>query len=156
MRQGHARGFAYALEPARNQREWKLASAQMRLAAVQRELSELHALRQQLDDECLTTARRIGLAWASKPDVAAQSGALAWLSQLRQRQVSNQQALDIVSAQLLLARRDCVARQEALDVLDDHRAAALGDFVREEERKFATQADQDHSARSTHAQGGSA
>lgn len=154
MRPPLSRSFTYALEPARSHREWKFSEAQLRLAALQREFNEYVALREELEAECKVGAARTSQSWASKRDPAAQARMLGYLATVRQRQVANEEAIAQLEQRITLARKECVERQQRVEVLDQHRAEAFRDFSLDAERKFAAQADQEWSARSFCVRGG--
>jgi hypothetical protein len=141
------RGFSYALEPVRRQREWKLDAAQARLGTLQRQVARSEAERAAIEEECRIQAGQVSRAWMARPDPAAQVRLLAFLSALHQRRVDAEREIADLKTQLDEARRDCASRQQDLEVLNLHRVETVRAYGAEQFRKSSVQADQDWGAR---------
>jgi flagellar biosynthesis chaperone FliJ len=142
-----ARGFRYALEPVRQQREWKLQAAQARLAALQAELAACESRIAQLNEQCAREAAAAARAWQRGRDPASKAAALAWLARLqRDAQLAGDEA-GRLRAEVAQAREQCAARQRELEALVQHREDALREHRGEMERRSAAQADAEWCAR---------
>lgn len=148
------RGFTYALEAARSRKKWQLDAAMAHLADVQRQVSQadgaLAALRERLQEEAL----HVSQMWTRRPDTRTQERALDFLAALRDQEERLLGELANLRRTLAAARVDCCEKQARVEALDAHRADALRDFLAQQGRKTAVDADQEWSARAARRQTG--
>jgi hypothetical protein len=144
------RGFAYALEPVRRQRQWQFDAALARLGELRRQIAEWDVERERLRQECVAQAARAAQLWTLRVDPTAQARLLGYLAALQQRQVDAEREIAALNESVEIARQECAAQQQKLEVLDQHRSDTLKAFATEQHRKSGTQADQEWSARDSH------
>lgn len=148
------RGFAYALEPLRQQRQWQLDAALARLGELRRQIGEWEAQRDALHQECQTQAARAARVWTARADPTAQRRLLGYLAALQQRHADAEREIAALGELAEQARRECATQQQKLEVLDQHRAETLKGYTVEQHRKSGVQADQDWAARQSHQSSG--
>ena len=147
------RGFAYALEPVRQQRQWQFDAALARLGELRRQIAEWEAQRDALHEECQAQAARAARVWTARVDPSAQARLLGYLAALQQRRADAEREIAALDELAQSARRECMAQQQKLEVLDQHRTETLKDYATEQHRKSGAQADQDWAARQSHRSG---
>jgi len=150
------RGFAYVLEPVRQQRQWQFDAALARLGELRRQIGEWEARRDALHQECQAQAARAARVWTARADPAAQRRLLDYLAALQQRHADTEREIAALNELAEQARRECATQQQKLEVLDRHRAETLKEFAMEQHRKSGVQADQDWVGRQSHQSSGTA
>jgi hypothetical protein len=148
------RGFAYVLEPVRQQRQWQFDAALARLGELRRQISEWEAQRDTLHRECEAQAARAARVWTARADPSAQRRLLGYLAALQQRRADAEREIATLDELAEQARRECATQQQRLEVLDQHRAETLKEYAMEQHRKSGAQADQDWAARQSHQSNG--
>jgi hypothetical protein len=143
------RSFTYALEPVRQRKHWEFDAALARLANLRLQMVERETERHALMAEYEARGERAARAWAIRPDPDARRRLVGYLALLQQRMADIERELAALVMKLDLARRDCAAKQKKLDVIEEHRSAALRSYTSEEHRKLATRTDQDWTSRTS-------
>ncbi|ROZ63194.1 hypothetical protein [Ramlibacter sp. WS9] len=144
------RGFEYGLEPIRRQRQWQFDAALAGLGKLQREAARWDAERDRLHGECVAQAARAAQVWTDRADPTAQARLLGYLAALQQRHADAEREIAALATRVDLARRECAAQQQRLEVLDQHRADTLKDYAVEQHRKAGAEADQEWVAQASH------
>lgn len=144
------RGFEYALEPIRRQRQWQFDAALARLGKLQGEVARWDAERDRLHEECVVQAARASQVWTDRADPTAQARLLGYLAALQQRHADAEREIATLAARVDLARQECAAQQQKLEVLVQHRADTLKDYAVEQHRKAGAHADQEWVAQASH------
>lgn len=141
------RGFEYALEPLRQQRQWHLDKQLAELGRLQRDVTqvqgELARMKAQYDEAAQASfdaARR----WF---DVDAYRRGIAWLAALRSRLIEQEATLESLLRRKKAAHLACVAAQQKLDVVEQHREDSVADYVQAQNSRVAKQSDHDWIAR---------
>jgi flagellar export protein FliJ len=137
------RRFEYALEPVRQQRRWTLDALQAELGRIQRKAEEAEAevavLRRQLDAATAHAARSL----ATRVDPAGHPRALGFLVQLREAIAEGEARVRTLHAERERVRAACVAQQQKVDVIEQHREKCVAEFAQAEEARGASEADRD-------------
>lgn len=150
MNGADTRGFSYVLEPVRCQRQWKFDAALAWVGKLYQQLCDKDAARLAIHEECTAQAAQVSRAWAARPDPLAQARVLNYLAALHRRREDAERELAVLAETLRRARKECAGEQQALEVLDQHRAELSQAYAGEQLRKFSAQADQDWAARTSH------
>jgi len=141
------RGFVYALDPLRGQREWALEAARIELARLQAESREMKAERDRLVAGCDEQSAQASKAWTTRSDPATHAQRLASMAVLHARRSAIDVQLGELAQRIDLVRRKCIECTHRLDVLDQHRADALVHFRAQLSRRQAVAADDEWSMR---------
>lgn len=144
------RGFSYALEPVRRRRKWKLDAALTHLGNLIRRLADKRAVADTLREQCAAQALQASRSWIARSDPVAKTRVLQYLAALHARTVQTERDISALSLELRVAREECASRQQALEVIDTHRAEMLKSFATDKARKFSAHADADWLARGSH------
>ena len=142
-----ARGFRYALDPVRQQRQWKLEAAQTQLAKLQAERAACAKRIAELEAACARDAAAAAQAWLKVRDPASKTAALAFLARLQREAQSARDEAQRIDRELGEAREECAARQRESEAMEQHRDDALRAHRTELQRRASVQADADWSAR---------
>lgn len=142
------RGFVYALEPVRQQQQWRMDKLMSALARAQQALIEIHARMGEvlgLHDE---QAQRSGEALLHSMDPGAHRLALGFLTQLRGewKQLDAQRKEQILERDRL--RKACMALQLRLDGMTQHKEDALTQYANDIRQRESNEHDRDWLARS--------
>ena len=144
------RSFTFALEPVRQRKHWEFDAALARLANLRLQMVERETERHVLMAEYEARGERAARAWTIRPDPDARRRLVGYLALLQQRMADIEREIATLVTKLDTARRDCAAKQQMLDIIDEHRSDALRSYASEEQRKSATRADQDWTSRKSH------
>lgn len=141
------RSFNYALEPVRQQRNWKFEAALARMGALQRQMTQWRGVLEAVEAECKAESVGVARIWTTRPDPATRPRLLAYLAALHGRRGQAEQEIAALQERLDEARRDCADQHRRLEVLDRDKAETTKAYAVEQFRKASAQADQEWSAR---------
>lgn len=137
------RGFRYALEPVVQRHQWELERLQKQLARQQ----ALWQAAQQLQLECQLLyhdqAQALQRKAASLLHPQQHQSTLLYLTRLQAQMVQRTQEISLLQQQRDQLRVQCQRQQHKLDALDDHRGSVIAQFVENQMRAQATEADRD-------------
>lgn len=142
------RGFTYALAPYMRKQEWQLELLENRLAQSQKALDAARMERDRLDEVFNEQLSHLQVQSHSRPNPQMHGRGIAYLADLRSRMASQDEEVAKLRAQRDELQAQLVAQTRAIDGLIEHRASALKEFVEEETRKQAAEADRDWIGRS--------
>jgi len=143
------RGFDYALEPVRRQRQWELDAARARLGRVIRSLEEAQRSLRDLVARHRGESERTAHALAERMDPARHRNCVQWLAELRADILRAEETLRSLQEECARARAECVARQQKLEVIEQHRHECVAEFTQEREARSSTEADREWLARTS-------
>ena len=148
------RGFSYSLEPVRRRREWKLDAALEHLGKVNRQLAEKKAAGEALREVCAAQALQASRNWTTRSDPVTKTRMIQYLAALHARRVETDREIATLRIELRLARERCASQQQALEVIDTHRAEVVASYATDQARKSSAHADADCIARESHRSNG--
>ncbi|MHA6845561.1 hypothetical protein [Ralstonia syzygii] len=151
------RGFEYAMEPLRQQRQWHMEKLLADLGRLQHDISQAQADLERLRIEYEDHARSATDAAHQRFDIGTHRRGLNWLMALRTQILEKASRLDALQRQKLDIQQACVVAQQKVDVIEQHRDESIADYVQAQNGRLLAQADQDWMARQgRRAEGGSA
>jgi len=137
------RRFGYALEPLLRQRRWQLEALEARLARAAAEIREAESaladLRGRLEKERASAARTL----AASLEPARHLRTLRFLAWLEGMVRDAERALAELRARRAELAAEHLGATRRVEALERHREECVADFVREEERRVASEADRD-------------
>ncbi len=142
------RGFVYALEPVRQQEQWRLDKLMSAFARARQALRDTEARIEQVQATHDEQARNAGRALQQRMDPRTHRHALGFLLHLR-----DQRKQLIVLQQEQLAEKDrlrkqCMTLQLRLDAMTQHKEDALTAYADEVRQRNSNEQDRDWLARS--------
>lgn len=141
------RRFRYQLEPVLRLRRWHLEALEARLGRIVSEIKDaedaLSVLRARYRDEADRSAQAesSGLHLASRPQ------RVLWLCRLRHEILSGEERLDQLRKDRAEVASLCLAQRHRVEVIERHREDRVTEFLRDEERRLASETDRDWLAR---------
>ncbi|CBJ37729.1 protein of unknown function [Ralstonia solanacearum CMR15] len=151
------RGFEYAMEPLRQQRQWQMEKLLADLGRLQHDISQAQADLERLRSEYEDHARSAADAAHQRFNIDTHRRGLNWLIALRTQMLEKESRLDALQRQKLDIQQACVVAQQKVDVIEQHRDESIADYVQAQNGRLLAQADQDWMARQgRRAEGGSA
>lgn len=142
------RGFTYALAPYMRKQEWQLELLENRLAQAQKVLDVARQERQRLDALFSEQLSHLQEQSQSRPNPQMHSRGIGYLADLRTRMSAQDEEIAKLRARRDELQAQLVAQQRTIDGLVEHRDDALKEFVEEETRRQAAEADRDWIGRS--------
>lgn len=142
------RGFTYALAPYMRKQEWQLELLENRLAQSQKALDEARKERERLDEVFADQLSHLQVQSQSRPNPQMHSRGIGYLADLRSRMKAQDDEVGKLRARRDEFQAQLVAQQRTIDGLVEHRGDALKEFVEEETRRQAAEADRDWIGRS--------
>nr|EUJ15102.1 hypothetical protein RSP673_07540 [Ralstonia solanacearum P673] len=151
------RGFEYPMEPLRQQRQWHMETLLADLGRLQHDISQTQADLERLRIEYEDHARSAADAAHQRFDIDIHRRGLNWLIALRTQILEKESRLHALQRQKLDIQQACVAAQQKVDVIEQHRDEFIADYVQAQNGRLLAQADQDWMARQgRRAEGGGA
>jgi flagellar biosynthesis chaperone FliJ len=142
------RRFEYPLEPIRRQRQWRLDALRAELGQVQRRVDEAERALAALDERVRTAVERTARLLAERVDPVTHPRGLRWIVRLRRERAAADEALAALRIERARVQAACLAEQQRLEVIEEHRSESVSAFAREEEGRMAREADRDWLLRS--------
>lgn len=137
------RRFSYSLEPVRRLRQIQLDVLRAQLGQMQQQvnanLSACELLREKCDEQSRLAAQML----AQRADANNYAGMLRWLAQLHERIYHAKQALSESQAQRDALRERCLALQQNVEVIENHRDECLKGFARVYDNLVSKENDRD-------------
>ncbi|KHK58664.1 hypothetical protein PI87_02665 [Ralstonia sp. A12] len=137
------RGFEYALEPLRQQRQWRLDKLLADLGSLQRDIARARAELDRLQARHREHAQAISDAIQRHFDMDVYRRGLHWLAGLRSQMLEQEAALETLLLKKEGMQKACVDAQQKLDVMERHRDDSIVDYVQAQSSRALAQADQD-------------
>ncbi|WP_005034710.1 hypothetical protein [Holophaga foetida] len=137
------RGFSYALEPLRQQRQWRLDRLLVQLGSLQTRIHEIEKELEQRNESFSMLSRDIGLERSKGISQSCFSLQLHWLVRLKTEILGLQDDLFRLREERVQLRAKCLVQQYKLDVLDTHRKDCIAEFSVGETNRMAKEADRD-------------
>jgi len=137
------RGFSYSLEPVRRRREWKLEAALAHLGNVHRQLAEKNAAGEALRELCVAQAQQAARNWTARADPVTKTRMIQYLASLHARNAETEREIATLRTELRIARERCASQQQALELIETHRAEMLALYATDRARKSSAHADAD-------------
>ena len=141
------RGFEYAMEPLRKQRQWRMERVLAELGRLQHDISQAQAALKRLCIEYEGHARAIAETVLQRFDIDTHRRGLNWLVALRTQILESESRLDTLQQKKLEMRQAFVLAQQKLDVMERHRDESIADYAQVRNGRLLAQADQDWLAR---------
>jgi hypothetical protein len=141
------RGFAYALEPLRQRRQWQLDALQLRFARLQMELRAAQVEFEMMQATHKAAAVHVAGRATQQMDPRAHAHSLQWLAQLRARMAQSEALCERLEADCGRVGRACLSDQQKLNAIEAHRDDAVADFAQDLHRRQSVEADRDWLAR---------
>lgn len=141
------RGFRYPLEPLLQRQRWQLEAAQARLGRATREVAEKRAAIDRREEGLRRQDADAARAAAARFDPVQQHRNLQWLAREREAIAGEQRELEALRGRRAEIAADCLARQNRLQVIEDHREDRVADYVQEQQGRLAAAADAEWLAR---------
>ena len=151
------RGFEYAMEPLRQQRQWRVEKVLADLGQLQHDISQTQAELERLCTEYQDRAHSAASAAHQHFDIDNHRRGLHWLAALRTQILENESRLDALQSQKSEMQQVLVLVQQKLDVIEQHRDESIADYKQAQYGRLLAQADQDWiTRRSARSEGGEA
>jgi len=144
------RGFDYALEPLRHQRQWQLDGLLARLGKIQ---SAIHRAQDELEilaERHRIQSREVEIALAERLDPLRHSRSLRWLANLKKQVHEGEEHLSTLQAQRSEIAAQCLVQQQKVDVVEAHKEECVAEFIQHEAGRMITEADRDWLARASY------
>lgn len=143
------RGFSYELAPYLHKQEWQMERLEARLAKVQQAIAKHREALNAQQKLMQSGALHLQQLMQSRPDPSAHRQGMSYLSDVRSRISKLQDEIDELVVQRAQLQAECVAQQQSVDGLLEHRDTAMHQFALEHERLAASEADRDWISRSS-------
>jgi hypothetical protein len=147
------RGFVYALEPVRQQQQWRLDKLMSAFARAQQTLRDTDARIDHLQAMHDEQARNAAQALQQRMDPRTHRHALGFLMHLRDQRKQLDALRQEQLAEKERLRKECTTLQLRLDGMTQHREDALMQFASEVRQRASNEQDRDWLARSAAGRG---
>jgi hypothetical protein len=138
------RGFEYALEPLRSQRQWQLDALHAQLGKTQGSILEAHealaGLRSKLQVQSQEAMRSLH---RQRIDPDRHTRGLRWLAQLQAEISTGESRLAELQSLRSRLSAQCLTLQYKLNVIEAHRDECMAEFACHESGRLAAEADRD-------------
>lgn len=141
------RGFRYPLEPLLRRQGWQLEAAQARLGRATREVSAKRNAIERREEGLRRQDADAARSAAARFDPVHQHRNLQWLAREREAIAAERRELEALRRQRAEIAADCLARQNRLQVIEDHREDRVADYAQEQQGRQAAAADAEWLAR---------
>lgn len=151
------RGFEYAMEPLRKQRQWRMEKVIADLGRLQHDISQAQAELERLRTEYRDRAHSAASAAHQRFDIDNHRRGLHWLAVMRTQILEKESRLDALQSQKSELQQVLVLVQQKLDVIEQHRDESIADYKQAQNGRLLAQADQGWiTRRSSRSEGGEA
>lgn len=141
------RGFRYALEPLRLQRDWQLEQRRLQLLREQRQLREGELLLDELTQSHAQASLDAQPHDGAQLDPERYARSLTYLALLRQRLVDQELKVELLNKQYKQTQKAYFQAHQNLEAISHHRDLALQEHAAEGLRLQAIESDHDWLAR---------
>lgn len=142
------RGFVYPLAAQLDKQRWELERLQGRLAQLGSRISRLEQQLKEAEDNYGAQHAYLAASMQQRPDPTMHSRALDYLVRARNRIKGLGKDLEAAKVERSQLLDRCIEQQRKIQMLEEHCAAQLQEYVVSEQARLASELDREWSARS--------